>query len=62
MRTILLAAAAIALAGCGYYHWTKPGADSAAFQRASAACQQRASTPDQWDACMKSQGWSYSSW
>ena len=62
MRTILLAAVALALAGCGYYHWTKPGTDSPAFQRASAACQQQSSTPDQWDACMKGQGWTYSSW
>ncbi|HZS84746.1 MAG TPA: hypothetical protein VFA50_17855 [Stellaceae bacterium] len=62
LRTRLIAAAALALAGCGYYHWSKPGADSAAFQRESAACEQKSTGPGQWDDCMKSRGWTYSSW
>ncbi|MBV9522541.1 MAG: hypothetical protein JO010_07095 [Alphaproteobacteria bacterium] len=62
MRSTLFAAVAVALAGCGYYHWSKPGADSAAFDRESAECQQRSAGPGQWDDCMKGRGWTYSGW
>ena len=70
LRTMVLAAAAMALAGCGFYHWGKPGADSAAFQRDSAECErqsgaaaQRQSSGSQqqsagpWETCMKARGW-----
>ncbi len=75
MRTIILAAAALALAGCGFYHWHKDNADNAAFQRDSAACEQQSGaappaaieldptqpTHSPWEGCMTSKGWIYSS-
>jgi hypothetical protein len=74
LRTIVLAAAALALASCGFYHWNKPGADSAAFQRDSADCERQSGAAGQqqssggqqasagpWETCMKARGWSYSS-
>ena len=33
MKIVMLAAAGLILAGCGFYHWHKEGADAAAFQR-----------------------------
>jgi len=38
VRMILIVAVAFTLAGCGFYHWRKDGADDAAFQRDSAEC------------------------
>jgi hypothetical protein len=76
LRKIILAGLAIALAGCGLYHWHKQGADAAAFQRDSIECQQQsgaAAQPQQgqapaaapgaspWEACMNGRGWVYSS-
>jgi hypothetical protein len=76
LRTIILAGLAIALTGCGVYHWHKDGADAAAFQRDGADCQQQsggAAQPQQgqapakapevspWEACMTGRGWIYSS-
>ena len=61
MRTTLVfAALAAALAGCGFYHWQKEGADNAAFQRDNADCQREA-TAEQFQACMERKGWKYSS-
>ena len=76
MRTIILAATALALAGCGIYHWHKDGADNAAFQRDSAECQRQTGTTGQpqrpggsqtqpdvspFESCMNARGWTYSS-
>jgi hypothetical protein len=76
LRTIILAATALVLAGCGFYHWHKDGADSAAFDRDSTACQQQSPgapaqqqsgsaqqkpTQSPWEACMTGRGWVYSS-
>ena len=73
MRTIIVAVLALGLTGCGIYHWHKDGADSAAFQRDSADCQQQAGAPQPqqpgttppevgpWEACMNGRGWTYSS-
>lgn len=74
MRAIILAATALALAGCGFYHWHKDGADSAAFQRDSAECEQQSGgapraqsgtgqqqPTDPWEACMTGRNWVYSS-
>jgi hypothetical protein len=64
----------MALAGCGFYHWSKPGADGAAFQRDGAECERQSGAAEQsqsssgqqssagpWETCMKARGWSYSS-
>jgi hypothetical protein len=75
LRTIILAATALALAGCGFYHWHKDNADGAAFQRDSADCEQQSGAAPQpqsgsaqqppahspWEGCMTSKGWVYSS-
>jgi hypothetical protein len=58
VRTIVVVAAALALAGCGYYHWRKDGADNAAFQRDSAECEQQAAA-GKWHDCMTGKGWIY---
>ena len=58
MRTILIVAVALTLAGCGFYHWRKDGADNAAFQRDSAECEQQAA-PGRWQDCMTGKGWIY---
>jgi predicted small lipoprotein YifL len=47
VRSFVLLLAVAALAGCGLYHWSKPGADGAAFQRDSAECQQQSGVPGQ---------------
>jgi hypothetical protein len=62
VRLILLAASLLMLAGCGYYHWSKEGADKAAFDRDSAECQQQAQGAQPWENCMKGKGWDYSGW
>ena len=75
MRTVILAAVALALAGCGFYHWHKDNADSAAFQRDSTDCEQQSGSAGQqqsssaqqqpthspWEGCMAGKGWVYSS-
>ena len=58
VRTILVMAVALALAGCGFHHWRKNGADDAAFQRDSAECEQQAA-PGKWQDCMTGKGWIY---
>jgi hypothetical protein len=59
VRMIVVAAALFALAGCGFYHWQKDGADDEVFRRDSAECQQQG--PGKWEACMTGKGWAYSS-
>jgi hypothetical protein len=54
--SLLLAAIAVGLGGCGLYKWEKPGADDAAFKTDSAACQQ-VRNPDGFNGCMTSRGW-----
>jgi hypothetical protein len=45
------------IGGCGFYHWTKPGADDAAFKQDAAQCEAQA--PNGFDACMQQQGWTF---
>jgi hypothetical protein len=74
VRKVILAATALALAGCGFYHWHKDKADSGAFQHDSADCEQQTGnaaqqqsgsqqqpTQSPWEACMTGKGWVYSS-
>jgi hypothetical protein len=58
VRTIVVVAVALTLAGCGFHHWRKDGADDAAFQRDSAECEQQAA-PGKWQDCMTGKGWIY---
>ena len=58
MKHLLLAALLLTLAGCGFYHWSKPGADDAAFQKDNAECQQQ-SPQGGWQDCMQKRGWTY---
>ena len=53
---LLLVVALLGLSGCGLYKWQKPGADEAAFQADSGACQQ-VRNPDGYSSCMQSRGW-----
>ena len=52
---VILAIVAL-LGGCGLYKWQKPGADDAAFQRDSQACQ-HSPNPDGFAPCMQQHGW-----
>jgi hypothetical protein len=74
VRKIILAATAASLAGCGFYHWHKDNADSAAFQRDAGECEQQTGNAAQqqsgsqqqtaqsaWQTCMTGKGWVYSS-
>jgi hypothetical protein len=75
VRKVILAATALALAGCGFYHWHKDNADTAAFQRDAGDCEQQTGNAAQqqsgsaqqqpaqspWEACMTGKGWVYSS-
>jgi hypothetical protein len=74
LRTIIVIGLAATLAGCGFYHWHKDGADSSAFLRDSTDCQQQSGAPPQqqggaapapevgpWERCMNGRGWTYSS-
>ncbi len=58
LRTMLLAALAVTLAGCGYYRWHKEGQDTEGFHRESAECEQQAA-PGKWQECMIGKGWTY---
>jgi hypothetical protein len=54
---MVVVALMVTLAGCGFHHWHKDGADDAAFQRDSADCQQP--NAGAFDACMTGKGWAY---
>ena len=58
LRTMLLAALAVTLAGCGYYRWHKEGQDTEGFHRESVECEQQAA-PGKWQECMIGKGWTY---
>ncbi len=58
LRTMLLAALAVTLAGCGYYRWHKEGQDTEGIHRESAECEQQAA-PGKWQECMIGKGWTY---
>lgn len=59
-RTVLvLCCLALALGGCGYYRWQKPGASNDDFKADQATCSQSGAGAAAFNACMKDRGWSY---
>jgi hypothetical protein len=58
LALLSLVATLALVSGCGLYHWRKPGASDADFQRDAAQCEQPANAaPDAFEICMKSRGW-----
>jgi hypothetical protein len=63
-RSILAAAALLALAGCGVHYWQRPGADVQDFQQDSRGCVAEAKVPrlgiepeQMYRVCMRARGW-----